>query len=54
MIILELPTGEQINLTDKNERAVCDIFKDLPDDMEIICRDSRGRELDRLTVKDLF
>lgn len=54
MIILELPTGEQITLTSKNERAVIDLFRDLPDDMEIICRDSRGRELDRLLVIDLF
>lgn len=54
MIILELPQSEQLYMNDKNESSVKDIFRNLPDDMEVIVKNGRGKVIDILKVNDIF
>ena len=54
MLILQLPTSEELFMTDKNERAVKDVLKNIPDDMVITIFDKNYVELDKLTKHDIF
>ena len=53
MIILQLPTSEELWMTDENELAVKDVLKNIPDDMVIdIYEAIELKELEDITVDD--
>jgi hypothetical protein len=54
MIILQLPTSEELWMTDDNESAVKDVLKNIPDDMVITILDRNFVVLDKLTKHELF
>jgi hypothetical protein len=54
MIKLQLPTGEEIWMTEGNESLVKDIFRDLPGGMLVTIRTERNKFLEAIKVNEIF